>query len=333
MTLTLTGTCVLAYVHASDALDAFAQAIGLSPIGLGLLVRYLTRPPAPGTSRADIARAYGMSLGQLRAGNAELAQHGHLLQVRRSVGRSWQHLIVVTDTPGTLPATPQAWLLLDAALAAHQASQRDLDDDMSSEDAHVATCDDADQPQAGTCDPEAPIKPVNPFSPDPADDAGARPTVVATLAELRRLAELPPLPAPTEQAHLWLTPGQVLTLIGRYPPKFGELALRVLARQGLPWYLAPAVVALLISGYDTGQISRHLAGTELADHPAAVARWRLDQLLLADPPSHTAWRPPSTYVPAPAPPADPAAPGVRAELAAARAAMAAAGTRIRGARA
>ncbi|NJP93939.1 hypothetical protein HCN51_31645 [Nonomuraea sp. FMUSA5-5] len=334
MTLTLTGTCVLAYVHAADALDQLAQAIGLSPMALGLLVRYLTRPPAPGTSRADIAAAYGLSPGQLRAGNAELAQHGYLMQVRRSVGRSWQHLIVVTDTPGTLPATPQAWLLLDAALAAQQAAQRDLDDDISSEDAHVATCDDTDQPQAATCDQNPHIKPVNPF---PSDDhrheqAGA---VVATVADLKRLAQLPPLPAPTDElAELWLTPAQVLTLLGRYPDRYGDLALAVLARAALPWYLAPRVVALLVAGYDTGQLGRALAGVHEADCPAAVARWRLDRMLLAEPPDHVSWRPPSTYVPAPTPPADPDTPRVRAQLAAARAAMASAGARLRaGARA
>ncbi|MFD0468582.1 hypothetical protein ACFQ0B_09930 [Nonomuraea thailandensis] len=72
---------------------------------LGLLVCYLTRPPEPGTDRAEIAAAYGMSIGELRAGHRELAERGHLLQLRRCVGRGqWQHLIVVVDTPGSCPA-------------------------------------------------------------------------------------------------------------------------------------------------------------------------------------------------------------------------------------
>ncbi|MCK2214259.1 hypothetical protein MF672_010720 [Actinomadura sp. ATCC 31491] len=321
--MTLTGTCVLAYLHAADALDALATAVGLSPAALGLLVRYLARPPAPGTARGDIAAAYGMSIGELRAGNRELAAAGHLLQVRRCVGAgAWQHLIVATDTPGTLPAPHEAWVLLDAALAAEQAARHPVDDDTSPEDAHVVTCDDTETPQATTCDPQPRIEPVTPFSLDlDASEPGAAATVVATVADLARLAQLPPLPAPKDQANLWLTPGQVLTLIGRYPPRYGELALRTLARRGLPWYLAPSVVALLIAGYDIGQLGRALAGVELADHPAAVARWRLDQLLLADPVEHAAWRSPSTYVPDQAPPADPAAPSVREQLAAARAAM------------
>ncbi|MFD0468583.1 hypothetical protein ACFQ0B_09935 [Nonomuraea thailandensis] len=159
--------------------------------------------------------------------------------------------------------------------------------------------------------------------------------MVATVADLTRLAQLPPLPAPTnELAELWLSPGQVLSLLARYPARYGDLALAVLARAALPWYLAPRVVALLVAGYDTGQLGRTLAGVQEADCPAAVARWRLDRMLLADPPSHIAWRPPSTYVPAPAQPAEPDAPGVRAELAAARAAMAEARARMRsGARA
>lgn len=326
--MTLTGTCVLAYVHAGDALDALASAAHLSTAALGLLLRYLTRPPAPGTGRADIAAAYGLTLGQLRAGNTELATAGYLLQARRCIQRGqWQHLIVVTDTPGRLPDTCEAWLLLDAALAAEQAAGHDLGDHTSPDSAHVATCGDTGQPQAGTCDQKAHIEPVNPFPSDPTEPG--TPTVVATLADLQRLAQLPPLPAPTDQTYLWLTPAQVLTLIGRYPPRYGELALRCLARQDLPWYLAPSVVALLIAGYDTGQLGRTLAGTELADHPAAVARWRLDQLLLAEPPAHAAWRPPTTHVPDQASPADPGAPGVRAELSAARAAMADARARLR----
>ncbi|MFC7591102.1 hypothetical protein ACFQYP_64955 [Nonomuraea antimicrobica] len=42
--MTLTRTCVLAYMH-SDALEALAAATHLSPVSLGLLLRYLTRPP------------------------------------------------------------------------------------------------------------------------------------------------------------------------------------------------------------------------------------------------------------------------------------------------
>lgn len=334
--MTVTGTIVLAYTHAGDILNALASAAHLSPTDLGLMVRYLTRPPAPGTARADIAASYGLTLGQLRAGNTALAEAGYLLQVRRCVGQGqWQHLIIVTDTPGRLPAPHEAWVLMDAALAAEKAAPRTPGSaDMSSTSAHVTTCDDADEPQAATCDPEPPIKPVNPFPPDASPrDAGGGATVVATLADLKRLAQLPPLPAPKDQAHLWLTPGQVLGLLDRYPPRYAELALRVLARLNLPWYLAPSVVALLLAGYDTGQLARHLAGVELADHPAAVARWRLDQLLLAEPPNHVAWRPPSACVPEQAPPSDAAAPGVRAELDQVRAKLAEvrAKARVRGA--
>ncbi|WP_219512851.1 hypothetical protein [Nonomuraea ceibae] len=314
--MTLTGTFVLAYMHATDLVDAIRAAVGLPPATLGLLMRYLTAPPEPGTDRAEIAAAYGLSVGQLRAGNNALAEHGHVLQVRRCLGRGqWQHLIVVVDTPGTLPRPHEAWVLLDAALAAEQAGQLDVTGEHTSrESAHVPTCDDSDQPQVGTCVREPHIEPVNPFS----SSAPSQTTLVATVADLERLAALPPLPAPKDQGHLWLTPGQVLTLIGRYPRRYGELALRTLARLDLPWYLAPSVVALLIAGYDTGQLARALAGVELADHPAAAARWRLDRMLLEDDqPQHTAWRPPSTYVPQQAPPSQEEA--VDGDAAAARA--------------
>lgn len=309
MTMTLTGTFVLAYTHAADTLEALASAAHLGTAALGLLLRYLTRTPAPGAARADIAADYGLSPGQLRAGNDELAASGHLMQVRRSAGRGqWQHLIVVVDTPGKLPAGYEAWVLLDAALAAEQANTCPAR-------AHVATCDDAAEAQAGTCGQNPHIEPVNPL-PSDLDPARAG-TVVATVADLKRLAQLPPLPAPKDQQDLWLTPGQVLALITRYPPRYGELALAVLHRLDLPWYLAPRVMALMTTGYDTGQLARALAGVHDADCPAAVARWRLDQMLLSPPVQHAAWRPPSTYVPRQ--PADPEAATARgAALARAR---------------
>jgi hypothetical protein len=312
--MTLTGTFVLAYTHASDTLDALANAARLGTAALGLLLRYLTRPPAPGTGRGEVAAAYGLSLGQLRAGNDALTESGHLMQVRRAVGRGqWQHLIIVTDTPGTLPANHEAWVLLDAALAAEQANTCD-------EAAHVPTCGDTKNLQAATCDQNPHIEPVTPFSPDLPDHDPAEPaTVVATVAGLTRLAQLPPLPAPKDQTDIWLTPTQVLTLINRYPPRYGDLALGFLARLNLPWYLAPRVLALMLNGYDTGQLARTLAGVHQASHPTAVARWRLDRMILEPTPDHTAWRAPSTYVPHQAPPCDPVAATARgAALARAR---------------
>ncbi|GAA3721109.1 hypothetical protein GCM10022224_103640 [Nonomuraea antimicrobica] len=324
--MTLTRTCVLAYMH-SDALEALAAATHLSPVSLGLLLRYLTRPPMPGVARADLAATYGLTLGQLRAANSELANAGHLLQVRRCVGRGqWQHLLVVVDTPDRLPPPHEAWVLLDAALAAKQATERPSDPDISSEGAHVATCLNAENSQVGTSVREGPIEPVHhPFS---SDLGAAEPSVssamVATVADLQRLAKLPPLPAPTEQAHFWLTPAQVLALIGCYPSRYGELALAFLARRSLPWYLTPSVIALLLYGYDSRQLGRVLAGVERADHPVAVARWRLEQLLLAKPPKHNGWRPLSLHAieqvsTDPAAATQRGAPLVRAQLEAARA--------------
>lgn len=307
--MTLTGTFVLAFT--GDTLTALAHAAQLGTAALGLLLRYLTRPPRPGVARADLAAAYNLSIGALRAGNDELAAAGFLLQARRCIGRGrWQHLIVVVDTPGTLPPEHEAWVLLDAALAAEQA-------DTPTDPEDVATCDDSEEPQAATCAPEGHIEPVNPFP--PAVDEDHKLSVVATVAELRRLAALPPLPAPTDQADAWLTPGQVLGLMAKYPARYGDLALGMLARAGLPWYLAPRVMALMISGYDTAQLTRALQGVHDGDHPAALARWRLDRLLLEPEPKHVAWRPPSTTLHEPPP--DPAAATARGS-ALARAALA-----------
>ncbi|MEV0306463.1 hypothetical protein [Nonomuraea fuscirosea] len=301
--MTLTGTCVLAARHANDSLEALASATYLSTAALGLLLRYLKRPPLPGTSRGEIAAAYGLTIGQLRAGNAELAEAGLLLQARRCVGRGqWQHLIVVVDTPGRLPAVREVWVLLDATLAAERAH-------ICVDDAHVPTCDDFEEQEDGTPAPNGPIEPVNSFSSDELTHDPARAgAVVSTVAGLRRLAQLPPLAAPTyERTDLWLTPAQVLALIDRYPAREGEVALGLLARAGLPWYLAPRVMGLLVFGYDRGQLTRTLHGVHEAVCPPAVARWRLDQLLLAEPPEHVAWRASSTGAPQQLPPSDPEA--------------------------
>ncbi|MEV0586349.1 hypothetical protein [Nonomuraea sp. NPDC050310] len=313
--MTLTGTFVLAYTHASDTLEALANA-ALGTAALGLLLRYLTRPPAPGACRESVAESYGVSIGQMRAGHAELAASGHLLQARRSVGQGrWQHLIVVTDTPERLPATHEAWVLLDASLAAEQAH-------ISPETAHVTTCDNAEEPQVVTSAEKPHIEPVTPFSCD-LDPSGV--SVVATVQELTRLAALPPLEAPTnELADIWLTPGQVLSLLRKFPARYGDLALGFLAKRSLPWYLAPRVVALLVAGYDTGQLGRALVGIEEGGHPVALARWRLDRLLLEPEPDQVAWRPPSTFVPVQTTPPDPVAASARG------AALARAGLRARG---
>ncbi|MEU8196363.1 hypothetical protein AB0C10_21505 [Microbispora amethystogenes] len=308
--MTLTGTFVLAFT--GDTLGALAQAAQLGTAALGLLLRYLTRPPRPGTARAELASTYGLSIGMLRQLNDELSAAGFLLQARRCVGRGrWQHLVVVVDTPGQLPPVHEAWVLLDAALAAEQANT-------SPDPADVPTCDDSAEPQAATCAEIPHIEPVNPF-PSPADE-DHKASVVATVGDLRRLAALPPLPAPTDQGDAWLTPAQVLGLMRQYPARYGDMALGVLARAGLPWYLAPRVMALMIAGYDTVQLGRALAGVQDGDHPAALARWRLDQLLLQPEPDHAAWRAPSTTLPA-EPASDPATTIARG-AAQARAAMA-----------
>ncbi|MEU8279532.1 hypothetical protein ACFYOK_29550 [Microbispora bryophytorum] len=306
--MTLTGTFVLAFT--GDTLSALAHAAQLGTAALGLLLRYLTRPPRPGVARADLAAAYNLTIGALRAGNDELASAGFLLQARRCVGRGrWQHLIVVVDTPGQLPPEHEAWVLLDAALAAEQVNT-------STDSADVVTCEDSTEPQAATCAGNPHIEPVNPFPLDADED---HKPVVATVAELRRLAALPPLPAPTDQGDAWLTPGQVLGLMAKYPARYGDMALGMLARAGLPWYLAPRVMALMISGYDTAQLARALQGVHDGDHPAALARWRLDRLLLEPEPKHVAWRPPSTTLDEQPP--DPAAATLRG-AALVRAAMA-----------
>ncbi len=283
---TLTGTFVLALTP-GDTLSALAQAAQLGTAALGLLVRYLTRPPRPGIGRSDLAAAYKLSPGALRSDNRELADAGYLMQARRPVGKGlWQHLIVVTGTPGQLPAERDAWEQLDAALAAEQANT-------SADSAHVATCGNSADPQVATCDQKPHIEPVNPFPPR---EDQLKPSVVATVSELKDLARLPPLPAPKDQGDLWLTPGQVLSLTAHYPPRYGDLALGVLARLGLPFYLAPRVMALMINGYDTGQLARALRDVAHGEHPAALARWRLDQMLLAPEPDHVPWQAPSTTI-------------------------------------
>ncbi|MFF3671707.1 hypothetical protein [Microtetraspora malaysiensis] len=295
----MTGTVVLAIPRSGDVLTALAQAVQLGTAALGLLVRYLTCPPPPGTGREELAASYNLSPGALRQGNTALAEAGYLMQARRPIGKSrWQHLIVVTDEPGRLPAEHEAWILLDAALAAEQANT-------SPDRAHVATCDNTRQDQAATSAEKPHIEPVNPFPPSDDEEHKPSPSVVATVAELRHLATLPPIPAPKEQGDLWLTPGQVLALAAHYPPRYADMALGVLARQGLPFYLAPRVLALMLRGYDTRQLARTLAGVGEGDHPAALARWRLDQLLLAPEPDHVPWRAPSTTLDAPPAPTDP----------------------------
>lgn len=295
--MAMTGTFVLTF--ARDALAALAEATQLGTAALGLLFRYLTRPPRPGITRDELAAGYGVTLGALRRDNSELAEAGYLMQARRPIGKGrWQHLIIATSTPGELPAEHEAWTLLDASLAAEQANT-------SPSGADVVTCDDPPAPQVATRDQKRHIKPVNPFASD-AETEPCRP-LVSTTEELRDLARLPPLPAPEEQGDLWLTPAQVLGLAEQYPPRHLDLALGVLARAGLQWYLAPRVMALLIAGYDTGQLARTLAGVHEGDHPAACARWRLDRLLLTpDPePNRTpasttlappVWRAPSTTI-------------------------------------
>ncbi|GAB1823545.1 hypothetical protein [Herbidospora sp. RD11066] len=306
--MALTGTFVLAFQH--DTIGAVVQAAReLSAAAIGLLVRYLACPPAPGSSRGNVAANYQVSIGGLRAGNTELAEAGHLVQHRRAVGRSWQHLILVTDQPGDLPAEHEAWALLDAALAAESAADPTYDPgDISPNPAHVATCDDAVEHQVTTCVEKAHIKPVNYFPSDPTDH---KPVAVRTVADLKALATLPPLPAPEEQSQFWLTPGQVLSLMSHYPPRYGELALTVLARAEAPWYLAPSVMALMIQGYSTAHLARALAGVHEAEHPAAVARWRLDQMLLQPEPDHVPWAAPSTVI-RDGPPPDPKRAGLGA---------------------
>ncbi|MFG1873362.1 hypothetical protein ACGFIV_00815 [Sphaerisporangium sp. NPDC049003] len=320
--MTLTGTFVLALTP-GDTLTALAQAAQLGTAALGLLLRYVTRPPRPGVSRDELAQDYGLSVGALRRDNGELADAGFLMQARRPVGKGgWQHLILVATEPGRLPAEHEAWVLLDAALAADQANT-------SAPAAHVATCDDTEEPQVATCVQNPHIEPVNPFSPGGPRPPGDKPqpSVVATVAELRQLAQLPPLPAPADQGDLWLTPGQVLSLTTHYPPRHGDLALGVLARVGLPFYLAPRVMALLMQGYDTGQLGRTLRDVHEGEHPSALARWRLDQMLLAPDPDHVAWRAPSSVI-------EPPATGPAAEAATARgASLARALMRERGIRA
>ncbi len=158
-----------------------------------------------------MAASYQVSIGQLRTGNTELAAAGHLMQARRPIGRSaWQHLILVTDRPGELPAEHEAWALLDAALAAETATDPAHDPgDIYPESAHVATCGDATEHQVATCAGKPHIEPVNCF---PSDHTDHKPVVVRTVADLKALAALPPLPAPEEQRQFWLTPGQVLSL-------------------------------------------------------------------------------------------------------------------------
>lgn len=293
-----TGTFVLAFTPHGDTVAALTEATQLPPGALGLLFRYLVSPPAPGTGREAVAAAYGLTLGALRRDNAVLAEAGYLMQARRPVGKgAWQHLIVATDTPGALPAEHEAWTLLDAALAAEQATTLP---NTSRTAADVATCTDTEEPQAATRARNGRIEPVNPFPPA---DQEHKPSVVATVADLKRLAQLPPLPAPKDQGELWLTPAQVITLAAQYPPRYADLALGVLARVGLPFYLAPRVMALMIQGYDTTQLGRTLADVGQGEHPAALARWRLDQLILAPAPNHVAWRAPSTVLPVSRPPA------------------------------
>lgn len=286
--MTLTGTFVLAFPR--DPMAALARAAQIGTAALGLLFRYLTRPPVPGVGRTELAEAYGLTPGALRRDNAELAEAGFLLQARRPVGKGgWQHLIVVHEEPGQLPAERDAWALLDAALAAERANT-------SPESAHVATCDDAPEPQVATCDQKRHIEPVNPLS-SVSSEHNPSPSIVGTVAELRSLSQLPPIPAPEEQGDLWLTPAQVLTLATKYPPRYADVALSLLSRQLLPFYLAPRVMALMIQGYDTGQLARTLTGVHEGEHPVAIARWRLDQLLLTpEPKQHVEWRAPSTTI-------------------------------------
>ncbi|HZX37999.1 MAG TPA: hypothetical protein VFF37_06635 [Streptomyces sp.] len=292
--MTLTGTFVLAFTPHGDTLQALTRAARLGTAALGLLFRYLTCPPQPGVVRADMAAGYGVSISALRRDNDLLAEAGYLMQARRPIGRGrWQHLIVATDTPGRLPAEHEAWVLLDASLAAEQANT-------SGNPAHVATCDDTENQQAATCAEIPHIEPVNPFP--PADDHN-KPSVVATLADLKRLALLPPLKAPTDQGNLWLTPSAVVGLAAHYPPRYADLALGVLAKCGLPFYLAPSVMALMLTGYSTDQLTRTLEGVHEGDHPAALARYRLDQLILTPAPETVAWRAPSTTIPISRPPA------------------------------
>ncbi|GAA5076571.1 hypothetical protein HNP84_007348 [Thermocatellispora tengchongensis] len=310
-TVTIAGTFVLAFPHA-DPVDALARATMLSTAALGLLLRYLACPPAPGIGRAELAALYGLSLHALRRDNRELAEAGYLREIRRSVRGTWQHLLLVTDTPGSLPTAPQAWALLDASLAAAAATAPAdapeaapaAEADMPPQRAHVPTSTAAASPQVATSAENAHIKPVNPFSSSSSPSDQERepgPSVVATLAGLRRLATLPPLPAPEELSDLWLTPAQVLGLAEHYPARHADQALGVLAHHGLGFYLAPRVMALMAAGYTPGQISRTLVGIEAADHPAAAARWRLDRLLLAPAPAEVAqsWRPPAVATEAP----------------------------------
>ncbi|WP_433382745.1 hypothetical protein [Streptosporangium sp. CA-115845] len=321
--MAMTGTFVLSF--ARDAFTSLTDAVQLAPAALGLLFRYLTRPPRPGISRDELAADYGVTRDALRRTNTELIEAGLLLQDRRPIGKGeWQHLIVAAATPAELPSKREAWTLLDAALAADRVNT-------SPESADVATCTDVPAPQVATSPRNGHIEPVNPFA---TSEQEHKPSVVATVAELRALAQLPPLPAPKDQADLWLTPAQVLTLATQYPPRYGDLALGVLARSGLPFYLAPRVLALMLQGYDTGQLARTLAGVQEGKCPAAVARWRLDKLLLDPAPNRTAaavaiWRAPSTTITAPPAPssADPQA--TARKFAALRATLPAAGARLR----
>ncbi|GIH29070.1 hypothetical protein Aph01nite_73800 [Acrocarpospora phusangensis] len=303
--LTLTGTFVLSF----GVLDIWHSAVQhVSNAAIGLLQKYLTRPPLPGVLREDMAAAYGLTMHALRRDNRILTAAGLLLQARRQVGKGlWQHLIVAVSEPARMVATHEAWALLDASLAASRATERDA----SPAAERLAPSEDAGSSQVTTYAAKRDIEPVNN---SPARITGHSPaTVLSTVGELRDLAKLPPLPAPRDQGDVWLTPGQVLSLMVHYPPRYGDLALGLLARAGLPWYLAPRIMALMIAGYSTDQLARTLASVHDGEHPASIARWRLDQLLLAPEPDHAPWVAPSTVIRE----AGPADPDHRARVAAA----------------
>src|SRR5690606_37462451 len=104
---------------------------------------------------------------------------GYLTQYRRSVGKGWQHLIVVTDTPGKLPPAAEAWALLDASLAAGQAAPAPDAPSIAPQETHGATCGGTQKPQVAPCAEKRPIK-RGTFSPL----SGEKPSIVGSLAEL-----------------------------------------------------------------------------------------------------------------------------------------------------
>ncbi|WP_155343291.1 hypothetical protein [Acrocarpospora pleiomorpha] len=317
----MTGTFVLSV----GSFDIWHDAVlHVRNAALSLLQKYLTRPPQPGSAREDIAAEYGLSRYALRRDNRMLAAAGLLRQLRRQVGKGlWQHLIVAVAEPALMPAPREAWDLLDASLASGQADARP-------DAAPAASSAEPESSQVTTPGEKRHIEPVNNRPPGRTDH---KPSVVRSVPELIGLSTLPPLPAPTDMVERgedwrWRTPAQVLGLARTHGAANLERALALLARNDLPFYLADLVVALMGGAdYGTDELHRVLAGVHEAEHPYAVARWRLMKLICMprwqerqrERELAGRWRAPSTTFVSKAPP-DPEATRARG-LAAARAAL------------